>query len=392
MRRFLFFAILSALCGFSWMVPVHWLGPLLSLGLVGLVLLQKTRKTRYGMALAYYSAGSIGLLRGVAVFFGPHASPWEGAFLWLGSAALLSLGWAFANRPWKAALVLLFDALVPPLSLFDWMSPLASSGVLFPGFGVWGIAALLTGVAIVPKGQGSKAMPHVALAFGAVALLLNIVYAPGVSPRGFYGVNLHVGPQSKNLLAEMARRQAILRETLAEPHVSRGLAKVVLLPETLETAWVGNEWAIQRVIPEGQTWLFGMSVPVKLGVMSDSMIALRHTGKPVTLFSSAFPVPVSMWHPWFQGTGFVRADNVGYRAAWWTPVRAIDGVRAWADICYDQLLPFVWLEGALQIPQVILLTNNEWWAKGTGIPQIQANSSWAWARLIGAPTIEAENA
>ena len=157
-------------------------------------------------------------------------------------------------------------------------------------------------------------------------------------------------------------------------------------------AWIGNEWAIQRGIPEGQTWLFGMSVPVEKGLMTDSIIALRHTGKPATLFTSAFPVPVSMWHPWSQGTGFVRADNVGYRAAWWTPIRTIDGVRAWANICYDQLLPFVWLEGALQNPQVILLTNNEWWAKGTGIPQIQANSSWAWARLIGAPTIEAENA
>ena len=385
MRRFLFFAILSALCGFSWMVPVHWLGPLLSLGLVGLVLLQKTRKTRYLVAVAYYASGSIGLLRGVAVFFGPHASLFEGAFLWMGSAALLSLGWAFADRPWKAALVLLVDSLVPPLSLFDWMSPLSSAGVLFPGLGIWGIVALLAGVAIGPEKQGSSV---VLVYSGVLATLLNITYAPEAIPSDFQGVNLSVGPQSEHLLAEMARRQAIIQQTLARSHG----AKVVLLPETLETAWVGNEWAVQHVIPKGQTWLFGMSVPVKLGVMTDSMIALRHTGKPTTLFTSAFPVPVSMWHPWSQGTGFVRADNVGYRAAWWTPVRAIDGVRAWADICYDQLLPFVWLEGALQNPQVILLTNNEWWAKGTWIPQIQANSSWAWARLIGAPTIEAENA
>jgi len=88
----------------------------------------------------------------------------------------------------------------------------------------------------------------------------------------------------------------------------------------------------------------------------------------------------------------VESQNVGYRAYWWEPVRRIEGVRAWASICYDQLLPFVWLEAVIQHPDVILLTNNEWWAKGTGIPTIQRNTAWAWGRLIGVPEIEGENA
>jgi hypothetical protein len=109
------------------------------------------------------------------------------------------------------------------------------------------------------------------------------------------------------------------------------------------------------------------------------------------LFISPFPVPVSMWHPWYQGHGYVRADGVGYAAGWWEPVRKVDGVRAWASICYDQLIPWVWAEGVLQDPQVILLTNNEWWAKDTGIPDIQRATAWAWTRLIGSPVVEAEN-
>ncbi|EGQ63512.1 conjugal transfer protein TraB [Acidithiobacillus sp. GGI-221] len=99
-----------------------------------------------------------------------------------------------------------------------------------------------------------------------------------------------------------------------------------------------------------------------------------------------------MWHPWYRGHGYVRADGVGYEAGWWEPVRKVNGVRAWASICYDQLLPWVWLEGVIQAPQVVLLTNNEWWARGTGIPEIQRATAWAWVRLIGAPVVEAENA
>ena len=402
-RRVTFSAAGSALCGASWMLPVHWLGPVLSLAFVDLVLSQRAcgrqaggrqaRVARYLVAVAYYAAGSVGLLRGVAVFFGSHAPIWEGALLWLSSSALLAAGWAFADRPWKAILVLLFDALMPPLAFFDWLSPLASAGVLFPGFGWVGLILTLIWAMSVwyllwPLEKLDQAWTAAGL-FGAV-IIANVwpMLYPVQPPSGWRGVDLHVGPDVPNILANQARHEAILQETLAH---SRG-AKVLLLPETLETDWAGNDWAIQQAIPPGQTWLLGLSVPRKPGLMTDSIVAFRHSGKPRVLFNSAFPVPVSMWHPWLRGTGYVRANHVGYQAAWWTPVRTIQGVRAWASICYDQLLPFVWIEALLQHPQVILLTNNEWWARGTGIPTVQHNTAWAWGRLLGVPEIEAENA
>jgi hypothetical protein len=359
---------------------------------VDLVLSQRTRTTRYLVAVSYYAAGSVGLLRGVAVFFGAHAPVWEGAALWLGSSALLAAGWAFADRPWKAILVLLFDALMPPLAFFDWLSPLASAGVLFPDFGWVGLMLTLIWAMSVwyllwPLEKLDQAWTAAGL-FGAV-MIANAwpMLYPVQPPSGWRGVDLHVGPDVPNILANQARHEAILQETLAH---SRG-AKVLLLPETLETDWAGNDWAIQQAIPPGQTWLLGLSVPRKPGLMTDSIVAFRHSGKPRVLFNSAFPVPVSMWHPWLRGTGYVRANHVGYQAAWWTPVRTIQGVRAWASICYDQLLPFVWIEALLQHPQVILLTNNEWWAQGTGIPTVQRNTAWAWGRLLGVPEIEGEN-
>ena len=303
-RRVTLSAAGSALCRASWMLPVHWLGPLLSLAFVDLVLSQRTRTSGYLVAVWYYAAGSVGLLPGVAVFFGAHAPVWEGAALWLGSSAFLPAGWAFADRPSKAILVLLFDALMPPLAFFDWLSPLASAGVLFPDFGSVGLILTLIWAMRVwhllwPLEKLDQAWTPAGL-FGTVMIanawpMLYAVQPPSRWP----GVDLHVGPDVPNMLANQARHEAILQETLAH---SRG-AKVLLLPVTLDSDWARTDWAIQQAIPPGQTWVLGLSVLRTPGLMTDSIVAFRHSRTPRVLFNSAFPVPVSLWHPWLRGTG-----------------------------------------------------------------------------------------
>ena len=396
-------AVLAALLGVSWQYG-HW-GPILTLILIPLVVLGGNRRDRYGMALAYYLAGSYVLPGGASVFFGPgHVL--EGIFLWLASSALLAAGWAFADRPWKVVAALMVDAL-PPLGLFDWLSPLASAGVLFPGASWVGLLMLLTGVYLSVRWM-TQGLPmdlkwrHVCtdtLGFLAgMALMLNVFTAvnPPAVPKGWTGMNLHLGPITENVMADMARNQEWISQTQAKTDS----AKVVLLPETLMTWWAGNAEEVRQAVPNGQTWLVGASVPVGRDLLADGIeavhgsggVGVKGRGKGATLlFISPFPVPVSMWHPWYRGHGYVRADGVDYEASWWEPVRKVDGVRTWASICYDQILPWVWMEGVVQDPQVVLLTNNEWWAKGTGIPEIQRATAWAWARLIGAPVVEAEN-
>ncbi|MHB9136291.1 MAG: carbon-nitrogen hydrolase family protein [Acidithiobacillus ferrooxidans] len=396
-------AVLAALLGVSWQYG-HW-GPILSLILIPLVVLGGNRRDRYGVALAYYLAGSYVLPGGASVFFGPgHVL--EGIFLWLASSALLAAGWAFADRPWKVVAALVVDAL-PPLGLFDWLSPLASAGVLFPGASWVGLLMLLTGVYLSVRWM-TQGLPmdlkwrHVCtdtLGFLAgMALMLNVFTAvnPAAVPKGWTGMNLHLGPITGNIMEDMNRNQEWIRQTQAKA----GHHMVVLLPETLTTWWAGNAEAVRQAVPNGQTWLVGASVPVGRDLLADGIeavhgsggVGVKGRGKGATLlFISPFPVPVSMWHPWYRGHGYVRADGVDYEASWWEPVRKVDGVRTWASICYDQILPWVWMEGVVQDPQVVLLTNNEWWAKGTGIPEIQRATAWAWARLIGAPVVEAEN-
>ncbi|MBN6742394.1 conjugal transfer protein TraB [Acidithiobacillus sp. MC6.1] len=403
----------AASCGWAWHLPIHWLGPLASL--VFLIVMasfqgQNGFFNRYLLAASYYLVGSFGIVHGTDIFFGTHGALWEGVFLWIGLSALLSLGWSFANRPWKIVAVLLLDA-VPPLGLFDWLSPLSGAGLLFPGGGIGGFLAFLFVVFLCALVIEDYRCPHDYGTIPLIRFLMLLAWMPIVvisngmwffhtsePPQGWVGANLDVGPEVHSLMQDMAHRKAWIRDARAMGRASH--AKVVLLPEGLSTWWSGTAFEALQSVSKNQIWLVGVSAPLKLGLMADAIVEL-HGGKDNSIlpsgavgkmvFASAFPVPVSMWHPWRKGTGYVQSQHVGYKAYWWTPVRKIDGVKAWASICYDQLLPAVWVEGLVQQPQVILLTNNEWWAKGTGIPEIQANTAWSWARLMGVPSVEAEN-
>ena len=390
-------AVLAALCGFAW--QWDYAGPILSLALIPLVLVQRYRLSRFAVALAYYLAGSSGIPLASAVFFGPgHAGGsghWlEGVALWVSSSVLLAFGWAFVDRPWKAAGVLLFDALVPPLAVFDWLSPLSAAGVLFPDCGLIGVVLMLGLLSLLPvllsaaSMARNRAYPFLLL---LIPLLANGLYLsfPGHHDKGIQGINLHLGPSTHSILANFQRLQAWV--SVADQH---GQAKVLLLPETLLTWWPGNAHYIEQHVPDGQTWLVGASVPLKKGLFADGIEAVTGRGSKM-IFASVLPVPVSMWRPWHTPTG----DSFGlnnYKAFWWQkpvtlPGATLDGKTVWAEICYDQLLPFSWMEAALYRPNIILLTNNVWWAKGTGIPRIQKASAWAWARLAGSREIEAEN-
>ena len=378
-------AVLAALCGFAW--QWGYAGPVLSLSLIPLVLVQRSHISRFAVALAYYLAGSSGIPLASAVFFGPgHAGGghWlEGLALWISSSVLLSAGWAFADRPWKAAGVLLVDALVPPLAFFDWMSPLTASGVMFPDWGILGVAALLVGISVAPWLIRKRALVFLPL----LPIIANLVFLALPAPRAelIRGINTHLGPSTHSILTNFQHLQSWV--ATADQHRK---AKVLLLPETLLTWWPGNAHYIEQHVAKGQTWLVGASIPLKKGLFADGIEAVTDRGSKM-IFASVLPVPVSMWRPWHTPTGdsFGRMD---YKAFWWQKPVRLDGKTVWASICYDQLLPFSWLEAALYQPQVILLTTNVWWAKGTGIPRIQRASAWAWGRLTGSTEIEAENA
>ncbi|MBN6739841.1 conjugal transfer protein TraB [Acidithiobacillus sp. MC6.1] len=408
--------VLASALGWLWEYG-HW-GVILSILLIPLVVMGRSKLDRYGVALAYYLAGSHGIPGGAVVFFG-HGHLVDGIFLWLTSSALLAAGWAFADRPWRVVAVLVVDAL-PPMGFFDWLSPLAGAGVLFPGLGWFGLLLFLAVVCVIAwltkqiafcqnDAWNMNLYGMVLTSIGLFGAVIGFVYHPSPVPAGWIGVDQNVGPVTPDMMADMKRNQRWIAH--AETVAAHGSTKIALLPEGMMTWWAGNADEVANAVPKGQIWLVGASAPVGPALMADGIEAVRGggwekrgagTSRGITsrfihnhgarlLFISPFPVPVSMWHPWHQGHGYVRADGVGFEAGWWEPARKVDGVRTWASICYDQLLPWVWMEGVLQSPQVVLVTQNEWWAKWSGIPRIQKATAWAWARLMGVPVVLAEN-
>ena len=368
------FLALAALLGRAW----RWgpIGPVVAPLFVTLATSETRRRRRVAMALSYFLAGSSGLPAGAATFFGP-GSELRGFLLWIASAALLALPWAWAGGGKGILTALLLDA-VPPLGCFGWLSPLAAAGVCYPHTGLLGLGLLLALFTAMATRNRTMTVGLLAVAVGVNGFVLFMGTPPPPPPR-WIGVDTHVGPLSGDPLKTVRQRAVWIVQVRRHTRTAR----VVVLPETIAGPWwPGTAAQIRAAVRPGQTWLVGATAWVHEQRADAVMeVSTGRRGK-TPLFISPFPVPVSMWHPWRPN---------GYLAAWWEPVRTVHGRRVWTALCYDQLLPWVWVEGLLQSPQVVLAVSNDWWAQGTGVSGIQRATTWAWARLMGAVVVRAEN-
>ena len=364
--------------GLAWLTPWWLVGPIFSLILPIFGPLTKSKRDRFVLVTLYFLSASVGLVPGAGVFFGHGATSYIlGLAFWLGSSLILAAPWMWADteKPWTIIVALVIDA-VPPIGLFGWVSPIAAAGILFPGSGVIGIMLFFAGIVslhLYLNDAGSRTYKAILIA----SLVLNISTSlnKNIAPLHFSSVDTHLGPQPENPVEVISRNGRVIAAARADKD------KIVVLPETVATWLPGTAAQYAASVPPGLTWLVGATTR-KNGLLWDSVVEVRH-GKPSrTIFSAAFPVPVSMWHPWKSG---------GYGAAWSEPVKTIDGVKVASVICYDQLLVWPWLEVMAGNPQLVITPRNDWWARGTGIPRIQMDTSMSFSRLIGAREITSTN-
>ena len=392
-----------ALAGLAWgHLPGIWAtAPALLLPILIPQLPRASR--RFIAALIYFLVGSFSIVHGSAEFFGAGAGDGGGLAdgmglaagmgwsFWIVSSILLALPWLIARNQLLGVLAVLIDAL-PPLGLIGWLSPLAGTGVLFPGMGVYGLVLLLVvwGLWSVPRWGKWIAVGSLAVALVANAIA---VFSPlqGATPTraidGWIGLQTHTGELVTPLQGVESAMQAG-QMALAHPK-----AAVVVFPETIAGHWLpGTQAALYNEYQQrqntAQIWLVGA---VTLGKTHrwDSVVEYAPDGGKTghhqhghIVASTAFPVPVSMWAPWAKDR---------YGATWYTPARKIGGQRAYVSICYDQALSWVWLEAVWQRPDVIVATSNVWWAAKTDIPAIEDENTDAWARLMGGGVVMARN-
>jgi hypothetical protein len=238
--------LLPALAALAWVLPgPTLLGPALSpLILVG-VMLADSPLWRFLAALAYFGVGGSALPSEVQSFFG---SGWViGIGLWVLSSVILAAPWAWASRGWRVVVVLLIEA-VPPLGFFGWLSPLATAGVLYPGLGLVGFAlglALLWVLAVLARPASTLTALTLSMVASVVlsgaSVWANAAYTPPEPPAGWIGVSTHVGRESGDVMADVARNQQWIDQAAAavaqEAQAGAKKGLVVALPEDVAGTW-----------------------------------------------------------------------------------------------------------------------------------------------------------
>lgn len=336
------------------------------------------------VSAVYFLAASRGLPQGVANFY--STDPLPGVALWLAASIAFVVVHAvfWTSQPGGGRAVRYSVAAVlmglPPLGIVGWAHPLTAAGVLFPGWGWWGMAAAAAGLIAMTTRY------WLATAFAMAGFWLWSA-ATGTAPplpEGWAGVDLELG-QSLGRDVSLERQHELLR---AVKEKAGDGARVVVLPESALGFWTPTVERLWRdeLLGTPVTVIAGAAI-VEKGGYDNVMVAVSGEGAAVP-YRERMPVPVSMWQPWrgwFGETGGARAhffDN---------PVVELGGKKIAPLICYEQLIIWPALQSAIHVPDVIVAIGNGWWTTGTSIVPIQKASAEAWARLFGVPLVTSFN-
>lgn len=367
-------------------------------GLVNLLVLPllwgvaRSRWEGLALMLAYYAAGSRGLPGGAVVFFGDDAPHWWGLGMWMGASALLSAPFALcwsrgsARRAVGFVFALLVSS-VPPLGIVGWLSPLSVSGILFPAAG-W--AGLLLTIALFVGLMRQKARVLAVLALAVAVTNLSMHRETRVH-EGWLGFDTNF-PKLSSAGADQAtqylnsmHRIEWLRGVIAEMPKNATL----VLPETLIGRYDGVAQALLahaegELTAKNSKVLVGAEIPQDNGRYKNAVVVLGAARHEEQAAVQSIPVPISMWKPW---------ANDGAEADLWARGNTIlvDGLRVGVSVCYEQLLTYSLLRVMADKPDVVVAVSNVWWARATNIPQIQAQSVRAFARLFHVPVVSAKN-
>ncbi|ANH08488.1 conjugal transfer protein TraB [Shinella sp. HZN7] len=340
--------------------------------------LARTRLQAAGVSAAYFLAASRGLPQGVANFYGQDI--WPGLLLWLvASSAFVAVhsvlwtdrtGWQRPLRYMAAC----FAMAVPPFGILGWAHPITAAGVLFPGWGWWGLAAMAAGLAVIT----TPFRPATAMVLAGFWLWSAAEWTTPILPSSWMGVDLEMGA-SLGREVGLQRQQELIDIARAHP-----AGTTVVLPESALGFWtptVGRVWQ-RSLTGTGITVIAGAAIVDSQGY-DNVLVKLSADGSQV-LYRERMPVPGSMWQPWRGLIG----EQGGARAHFFAnPVVEVGTAKVAPLICYEQLLLWPVLQSAFHRPKAIVTVGNGWWTAGTSIIDIQRASSEAWARLFDLPLV-----
>lgn len=341
------------------------------------------RVTATGIAAAYFLAASRGLPQGVATFYASDL--WPGLLLWIGAClsfvAVHAALWTSneKTRPLRYLIAMVLLAL-PPFGITGWAHPLTAAGVLFAGWGWWGLGAMTAGL----MGLVSRISPAVAIALSALWLWSAASVTPQIVIDGWHGVDLNMG-------ASLGRDTSLSRQRdliATAKSAAGGEADIVVLPESTLGFWTPTVARLWRGGLEGMTLtVIAGAASITRDGYENVMVAVSAREARI-VYRERMPVPVSMWRPWDRWRGQPGGAHASFFA---NPVVEVAGKKIAPIICYEQLVVWPLLQSILHRPDAVVLIGNGWWTAGTSIVAIQRMSAQAWAQLFGIPLVMSFN-
>ncbi|WP_026622201.1 hypothetical protein M728_006048 (plasmid) [Ensifer sp. WSM1721] len=366
---------------------VAWSGHvlLLPIALAFPILWSKARSRPEVMLVSsgYFLAASRGLPQGVAAFY--SSDLWPGLLLWL----CASLSFVTVHRvlwtkaagflPFRYFLAAVIMA-IPPFGITGWAHPVTAAGVLFPGWGWWGLGAMTAGLA----GLVTRFWPAVAIALTGLWLWSATTWTDPKLPEGWRGVDLELG-------ASLGREVGLQRQRDLIATVRKAAGdgvRFVVLPESALGFWtptIGRLWT--SAFSGGNSTVIAGAAVVDADGYDNVLVAIDRKGGGI-LYHERMPVPGSMWQPW----GLWLGQSGGARADFFAnPVVSIGAGRAAPLICYEQLIVWPILQSMLHDPDFVVAVGNGWWTEGTSIVSIQRAATSGWAKLFDKPLVTAVN-
>jgi hypothetical protein len=336
------------------------------------------------VAAGYFLAASRGLPQGVANFYGSQFV--LGIALWFAASlafVAVHAGLWTLSKGWRRTLCYAIAAVVmsiPPFGIVGWAHPITASGILFPGWGWFGVTA----AAILMLAMTTKRWSIAAALLGGLWVWSAASWTPPNLAQGWVGVDTGFRGSAGHYAGYAQQIDTI---ALAMTAAAAG-ARVIVLPESSAGLWtptVERLWA-RELTARGVTVIAGAAV-VDQGGYDNVMMRVSSDGGE-TLYRERMPVPISMWQPWLAWVG----QGSGARAhVFANPVVDVEGVKVAPLICYEQLIVWPVLQSILYRPDIIVATANGWWTDDTNILTIQKTSVQAWASLFGLPLVLAFN-
>ncbi len=332
------------------------------------------------VAAAHFLGASRGLPVGTSIFFGEQLA--IGISFWLMASILFVIvhaalwtskgGW---HRPLRYAIAGVLMS-VPPFGITGWASPITAAGILFPGWGWLGLAAMATGLLAIT----TRAWPVAALILGGCYAWSAATWTPPALPDGWAGINTKFKFTAQGQYADYSQHHETFE--LVEEAAGQG-ASVIVLPESAFGLWGRTTESLwQRELAGLDVRLIGGGAVVDSVGYENAMMELTH-GSSQILYRQRMPVPVSMWQPWTTGGAHAQFFRNPYIDA--------AGQRAVPLICYELLLVWPVLQSMMYEPEMIIASGNGWWTGGSNIVSILKASGEAWASLFDIPLVMAFN-